>query len=80
MMVELGNSTLKQPCIVPGSCLLGLVKGIQGRVLTLWRAVGQKLHILAGVSNTSVYQGTQLATGNSYVMVSCWTKGSAGDE
>lgn len=26
------------------------------------------------------YQGTWLPTGNSYVMVSCWTKATAGDE
>lgn len=38
LMAELGNSTLKQPRIVPGSCFLGLVKGytIQWRVLSLW--------------------------------------------
>lgn len=41
---------------------------------------GQKLNILVGVSNACVYQGTQLATGNSYVMAPCWTKASAGDE
>lgn len=41
---------------------------------------GQKLYILVGVSNTSVYHGTQLATGNSYVMVPYWPKASAGDE
>lgn len=41
---------------------------------------GQKLDILVSVSNTSVYQGTHLATGNSYVMVPCWIKANAGDE
>lgn len=41
---------------------------------------GQKLYILVSVSNASVYQGTQLATGNSYVMIPCWTKANAGDE
>lgn len=41
---------------------------------------GQKLHILVSVSNASVYQGTQLAPGNSYVMVPCWEKANAGDE
>lgn len=41
---------------------------------------GQKLNILVGVSNTSVCQGTQLATGNSCVMVPSWTKANAGDE
>lgn len=38
------------------------------------------LYILVSVSNTSVCQGTQLATDNSYVMVPSWTKASAGDE
>lgn len=41
---------------------------------------GMQVCILAGISNISAYQSTWLPTGNSYVMVSCWTKASAGDE
>lgn len=76
LIAGLGNSTLKRPCIPPASCLLGLVKGytIQWRVLSLWRAVG-KSYIFLSVSPTLL-----LATGNSYVMVPCWTKANAGDE
>lgn len=42
LMAELGNSTLRQPCTVPGSCLLSLVKSytIQWRVFgELWANV-----------------------------------------
>lgn len=52
-----------------------LVEGVKSLA-----SCGQKLYILVGVSNASVYQGTQLATGNSYLMVPCWTKANAGDE
>lgn len=85
LVAELGNSTLKQPCIVPGSYLSPWpVKGLHypaEHVNLLGNAgFGTQVCILAGVSNISAYQGTWLSTGNSYVMVSCWTKASAGDE
>jgi len=65
-------------------CLLGLVKGprypAEG-VNSLGNAsFGMQVCIIVGVSNTSAYQGTWQATGNSHVMVSSWTKASAGDE
>lgn len=54
-------------------CLLGLVKGlhypVEG-VNSLGNAsFGMQVCILVGVTNTSAYQGTWLATGNSHVMV-----------
>lgn len=83
-MAELGNSSLKQPCVIPGSCLLGLVKGLHCAVESVNSlenaSFGIKVCILVGVSNTSAYQGTWLATGSSCMMVPCWTKTSAGDE
>lgn len=67
-----------------GSYLFGLSKGLHyplEGVNSLGNAsFGTQVCILVGVSNTSAYQGTWLATGNSYVMVSCWTKANTGDE
>lgn len=85
LVAELGNSTLKRPCVVPGSCLSprpckGLHYPVEGVNSLGSASFGIQVRILDGVSNTSACQGTWLATGNSYVIVSCWTKTNAGDE
>lgn len=76
-----GNSTVKQPCLTPGSYLLGLIKGLHypvGSVNSLRNtSFGTQVCILIGVFNTSAYQGTWLAAGNFCVMVPCWTKANA---
>lgn len=82
LMAELGQQHIEEALhcswqLSPWPCqrLHYPVEGVESLA-----SCGQKLCILVSVSNASVYQSTQLSTGNSYVMVPCWTKANAGDE
>lgn len=73
--IEAASHCSWQPSPWPCQRLHYPVEGVKSLV-----SCGQKLYIPVSVSNTSFYQSTQLATGNSYVMALCRTKASAGNE